>query len=286
MKDKDLHKANTLLLKCKDHLISNENYKLMIHDSLDMLVTFPVPQDLEKYYDSKEYQSHNKSKSFFLDALYNGVKKRAFKRKKSLFNKTHPLTILDFGAGTGDFLLYCEAQGYRVSGVEPNQNARNQAKEKGLKLENDLHSYTGKKFDVITLWHVLEHVPNLTDCVDQLKNLLSDNGQLFIAVPNFKSFDASYYKEFWAAYDVPRHLWHFSQKSIHVIFEAYGFNIINTHPMKYDSFYVSLLSEKNKTGMYNFIKAFFIGLISNLKATQTSEYSSLIYELKHTKKGS
>jgi hypothetical protein len=107
---------------------------------------------------------------------------------------------------------------------------------------------------------------------------------MFVAVPNFKSYDAAYYKEFWAAYDVPRHLWHFSQKTIHTLFDAVDLKVVKTYPMKYDSFYVSLLSEKNKKGTYNFMKAFLVGLRSTLKAIKTKEYSSLIYELKHTKK--
>ena len=127
-------------------------------------------------------------------------------------------------------------------------------------------------------------MPNLYEIIDQLKSLLSENGQLFVAVPNFKSYDATYYKEFWAAYDVPRHLWHFSQKTIQTLFEAVNLKVVKTHPMKYDSFYVSLLSEKNKKGTYNYVKAFFVGLRSNMKALKSKEYSSLIYELKHTKK--
>ena len=129
--------------------------------------------------------------------------------------------------------------------------------------------------------HVLEHIPNLLECLEQLKSLLKENGKLIIAVPNFKSYDAEYYKEFWAAYDVPRHLWHSSQKSIQNLFESVQMNVTQVHPMKYDSFYVSLLSEKHKTGKNNYLKAFWVGWKSNRKASKTSEYSSLIYELEH-----
>jgi|TARA_B110000908_G_scaffold56943_1_gene69317 2-polyprenyl-3-methyl-5-hydroxy-6-metoxy-1,4-benzoquinol methylase len=285
MKEKELHSGVAPFLNCKDHLVSGETYEIMINDKLEMLVTSPIPPSLDEYYDSKEYQSHNKATHTLLNTLYNGVKKSSFKRKESLFRKEkRTQTILDVGAGTGDFLLYCNSRGYAISGSEPNQNAREKAQEKGLKLSKNLNSFAGKKFDIITLWHVLEHVPNLYDCIDQLKSLLSENGQMFVAVPNFKSYDAAYYKEFWAAYDVPRHLWHFSQKTIHTLFDAVDLKVVKTYPMKYDSFYVSLLSEKNKKGTYNFMKAFLVGLRSNLKAIKTKEYSSLIYELKHTKK--
>ncbi|WP_407704737.1 class I SAM-dependent methyltransferase [Tenacibaculum tangerinum] len=147
-------------------------------------------------------------------------------------------------------------------------------------LFENLTEIEQKKFDVITLWHVLEHVPNLAEYIQQLKLLLKPNGTLIVAVPNYKSFDAKHYKEFWAAYDVPRHLWHFSRTSISKIFSFVNMKIEKTIPMKFDSFYVSLLSEKNKTKKIRPICAFFIGLKSNIKAKQSGEYSSLIYILK------
>ena len=285
MKEKELHNGSVPFLNCKDHLVSGETYEVMMNDKLDMLVTSPTPPNIDEYYDSKEYQSHNESKNVLLDKLYKGVKKRSFKTKTSLFHKENArLTILDVGAGTGDFLLCCKNLGHETSGTEPMLKPRTKAQEKGVILSENLNSFAGKKFDVITLWHVLEHVPNLYEIIDQLKSMLNADGQLFVAVPNFKSYDATYYKEFWAAYDVPRHLWHFSQKTIQTLFEAVNLKVVKTHPMKYDSFYVSLLSEKNKKGTYNYVKAFFVGLRSNMKALKSKEYSSLIYELKHTKK--
>ncbi len=131
------------------------------------------------------------------------------------------------------------------------------------------------------MWHVLEHVPNLTEYIAQLKSLLKPEGTLVVAVPNFKSYDANYYKEFWAAYDVPRHLWHFSKKSIQELFREENMEVIKTLPMKFDSYYVSLLSEKYKTGRTNFIKAFFIGFKSNFKGRTAKEYSSHIYIIKN-----
>ncbi len=284
MKEKELHRGVVPFLNCKDHLVSEETYEIMLNKEKEMLVTSPIPPDLEKYYDSEEYKSHHNSKKTVLNFIYNTVKKRSFKSKQTLFkNGKANKTLLDVGAGTGDFLLYCKENEFDVTGIEPNKTARKKAKEKGIKLHKKVDDVLGKKFDVITMWHVLEHVPNLYECLDQLKTLLDDNGKLIIAVPNFKSYDAEYYKEFWAAYDVPRHLWHFSQKSIHRLFNAVDMKVTKVHPMKYDSFYVSLLSEKNKTGKTNFIKAFWIGLMSNVKAGKTKEYSSLIYELEHEK---
>ena len=147
---------------------------------------------------------------------------------------------------------------------------------------DQLAEFEKRSFNVITLWHVLEHLPNLDNQIQVFKSLLKENGTLIIAVPNYNSFDANYYKHFWAAFDVPRHLWHFNQKSMKALFKSKSMEIVKTIPMKFDAFYVSLLSEKNKKGFMNPIKAFWIGWRSNLKAKHSNEYSSLIYVIKNS----
>jgi 2-polyprenyl-3-methyl-5-hydroxy-6-metoxy-1,4-benzoquinol methylase len=282
MKEKELHRGVVPFLNCKDYLVSDETYEIMLHKENEMLVTSPIPVDLDRYYESEEYQSHHNQKKTFLNFIYNTVKKRSFKKKESLFqNGKKQKSILDIGAGSGDFLQYCKDNKYEVVGTEPNAIARKIAQAKGIKLYESIDEVLDRKFDVITMWHVLEHIPNLFECLEQLKSLLKEDGKLIVAVPNFKSYDAEYYQEFWAAYDVPRHLWHFSQKSIRNLFESVNMKVTKVHPMKYDSFYVSLLSEKHKTGKMNYLKAFWVGWKSNRKASKTSEYSSLIYELEH-----
>ncbi|WP_158839725.1 class I SAM-dependent methyltransferase [Polaribacter sp. L3A8] len=277
-----LHKRLVPFLNCKDFTVSDETYEVMFNKEYDMLVTSPVPIDLENYYKSENYISHTDSKKSFMDKVYQSVKNITLKRKLDLINsfKTESKSILDVGAGTGDFLKICAANNWTVSGVEPSADARNIAKEKGVILKEELLKVVNEKFDVITLWHVLEHVEHLSDYILKLKELLSDNGRLIIAVPNHKSDDAKYYKEYWAAFDVPRHLWHFSQNSIRKIFSEDNIIVEQTLPMKFDSYYVSLLSEKYKTGKMNILKAFHRGFVSNLRARTTSEYSSLIYVLK------
>ena len=163
-----------------------------------------------------------------------------------------------------------------VTGVEPNQKARELAQEKGISLEQDLKDVKDKLFDVITMWHVLEHCSKLRRNNSRVEALLKPNGILIIAVPNFYSFDAAYYKNFWAAFDVPRHLWHFSKASMNKLFSD-KLSLLKISPMVFDSFYVSMLSEKNKSGKLNLLKAFFVGLRSNIYALVTKEYSSLIY---------
>ncbi|WP_394748014.1 class I SAM-dependent methyltransferase [Spongiimicrobium salis] len=271
-----------LYLKTKDYSVSGETFELYHDPDADMLVTSPQPQDLGKYYESEAYISHTDAREGFIDQLYQGVKKYSLSKKAKLIEKYKHghLTLLDVGAGTGDFLATTQKRGWTVSGVEPNTAARERAKQKGINLSTTLKELSGKQFDVITLWHVLEHLPDLKDQIKEFKNLLSDDGILVIAVPNFKSYDASHYNKFWAAYDVPRHLWHFSQNSIASLFAKERMHVFQTKPMLFDSFYVSLLSEKYKTGKQNLIKAFCIGLLSNFKAWRSREYSSLIYLLK------
>ena len=280
-------------LECKDFTVSGESYKVLLNPGYEMLVTFPVPDDLEKYYKSADYISHTDSKKTFFDKVYQAVKSITLKKKLGLINEclrlqnslTRPeKNILDVGAGTGEFLKVCKNNSWNIFGTEPDNNARNIAAKKGIVLQEDLSKFSNQKFEIITLWHVLEHVENLSDYIFTLKQLLSDDGRLFIAVPNYKSYDAKYYKEFWAAFDVPRHLWHFSQQSIHKIFSKEQMNVERTIPMKLDSYYVSLLSEKYKTKKMNLINAFYRGFLSNLKARSTSEFSSLIYVIKNDQK--
>lgn len=271
-------------LKTKDHSVSQENFELHLDENLDMLVTQPQPENLNPYYNSAAYISHTDANTSLVDKIYQRVKKINLKNKLKILQKhTSGKKLLDVGAGTGDFLVVAKENGWSVNGVEPNLKANGKASEKGLNLKTTLEDFSNQKFDVITLWHVLEHVPNLTDQVTRLSNLLAEDGTLIIAVPNFKSFDALHYKNFWAAFDVPRHLWHFSKTSISKLFEKENMQLLKTYPMVFDAFYVSLLSEKYKTGKQNFITAFFIGLRSNIKAWRSNEYSSLIYVLKKAK---
>lgn len=267
-------------LSVKDYLVSGESFDLHYDPHLDLLKTFPQPklEDLSKYYESQDYISHTDEKSGLFSSLYQLVKKWSLQKKATLiFQQNNGLgSLLDIGAGTGDFLKVAKEKGWEVYGTEPNNNAAKLALEKGIVLQSSLNNFEEKQFDVVTLWHVLEHIPNLEETILQLSNLVKPNGTLAIAVPNFKSFDAKYYQEFWAAYDVPRHLWHFSKIAIEKLFSE-NFNLVKTEPMIFDSFYVSLLSEKYKTGRKFSINAFWIGLQSNLKAKRTNEYSSHIY---------
>ncbi|WP_202700721.1 bifunctional 2-polyprenyl-6-hydroxyphenol methylase/3-demethylubiquinol 3-O-methyltransferase UbiG [Flavobacterium sp. UGB4466] len=273
-------------LSVKDHSVSKEIFDLYYDETLDMLITSPQPdlENLGRYYESEDYISHTDNKRSLFEKAYHFVKSIALKNKLNLINgeQSQKGRILDIGAGTGDFLLTAKNDGWETVGVEPSERAKNIAIEKGISFVNGIDALENNSFDVITMWHVLEHVPNLELQIRELKRLLKPTGTLIVAVPNFKSFDAKYYNEFWAAYDVPIHFWHFSKKAIQSLFGKVDMKLEKVLPMRFDSFYVSLLSEKYKTGKMNFVKAFFIGLRSNLKASGTKEYSSHIYVLKNS----
>ncbi|CAL2107854.1 Methyltransferase domain-containing protein [Tenacibaculum sp. 190524A02b] len=272
-------------LVSKDYTVSNETFDIIYNKEYDLLITSPAPDNLDKYYISESYISHTDSNKGLFNKTYQIIKKYALNKKLKLINNqlTTDKSILDIGAGTGDFLNVCKLSGWKVTGIEPSFQARNLANEKGITLHENIENIKNKKFDVITLWHVLEHIPNLEEQIKIFKNHLNKNGTLIIAVPNYKSYDAKYYGKHWAAFDVPRHLWHFSTNSIKKIFNEINMDVVKTLPMKFDSYYVSLLSEKYKTGKMNPLKAFQIGFISNLKAKKENNYSSLIYLLKNSK---
>lgn len=281
--------SKELFLKCKDHSVSGEEFELLYDKELDMLITSPIPDisELGKYYESEDYISHTDSNTSVFDKLYQFVKRFSIQRKVKLLdsfssNTSGKLEVLDIGCGTGDFLLGCKNNDFTVCGVEPNAKARSLSESK---LEStiyaDISELEEKKFDCITMWHVLEHIPNLSAYLVTLESLLKKDGVLIVAVPNFKSYDATHYQNFWAAYDVPRHLSHFSMNSISKLFSNVNMKAESQLPMIFDSFYVALLSEKYKNGKSNLLKAFFIGLVSNLKAMRSGQYSSLIYIIKN-----
>jgi 2-polyprenyl-3-methyl-5-hydroxy-6-metoxy-1,4-benzoquinol methylase len=240
----------------------------------------PLPQNIFSYYASDNYVSHNDSKKGLINRLYHLVKVRALKNKVDLVGPLlNNLPLLDYGCGTGDFVAACANANIKATGVEPDPGARMVAQNKGLDIfePQDLAKFD-KRFGVITMWHVLEHTYNPIDLIQTLKAQLTEGGHLIIAVPNHLSYDAQYYKSNWAAYDVPRHLFHFAPNSIRALCKTTGMTLIKTLPMIFDSFYVSMLSEKYKNG--NIVMGALTGAISNLNAKKNNNYSSLIYILK------
>jgi 2-polyprenyl-3-methyl-5-hydroxy-6-metoxy-1,4-benzoquinol methylase len=282
----DFNNATTYI-KVKDHSVSGEDFELLLDEELQLLKTYPQPspENLGGYYESDDYISHTDGKRSLFEKLYHAVKQKALRDKIKLVTGFHSQKgkLLDIGAGTGDFLAVAKENGWHTTGIEPSEKARGIAISKGVAFTESLSGINDHSFDVITMWHVLEHVPDVKAQITELKRILKPEGVIFIAVPNFKSYDAKYYGAYWAAYDVPRHLWHFSKTAIEKLFACQGVELIKVLPMKFDSFYVSLLSEKYKTGKMSFVKGFLTGWKSNRKAAKNMEYSSHIYVLKNAK---
>ncbi len=268
----------------RDHFLSDEMFFLTKCNHCDFLFTNPRPEksQLGKYYQSEDYFSHSKKKKGLITFLYDSIKKYSLRKKYNLIsgykNRGH---ILDIGCATGEFLNHFKNHAWETKGIEPAEEPRNFAINNfhlDVKPEELLNELAEDSFDVISMWHVLEHVPDLNERMQQISRLLKKNGLLVIALPNYQSWDGQHYQNYWAGYDVPRHLYHFSEKTITALLDKYNFSMIKKVPMKFDSFYVSLLSEKYKSGKLKYSSAFLNGLKSNMHAKKHgNNFSSLIY---------
>lgn len=278
--------AISKVFSCKDETVSSEFFEIWQCSSCTLRFTqnVPVQQAIGSYYQSSDYVSHTDTKKGLINSLYHTVRNHTLKSKRALLGKLvgkPTATLLDAGAGTGAFAHTMEKHGWTVQGIEPDESARKIAKDNyGLDLQTPekLDLIQTQSFDVITLWHVLEHVHDLHQYLDSFNRLLKKDGTLVIAVPNYSSYDAQVYGNCWAAYDVPRHLYHFSPKSMDVLLRKHGFEVIERKPMWFDSFYVSMLSEKHRAKQGSLARAFWNGLRSNVKAIgDHNKTSSIIY---------
>lgn len=274
---------------CKDHSISKEIFRLWQCKTCTHRFTFPVPAEAEigRYYDAEHYISHSDTSEGIISKLYKTARKFTLSEKRRFVQRQTGLAsgkLLEVGTGTGAFLNEMETSGWQTTGLEPDFNAR----QKAMKLyklpvhePSQLFELSAKSFDAITLWHVLEHVYDLPGYLRQFGKLLNSSGLLFIAVPNYTSHDAEHYKAFWAAYDVPRHLHHFSPASMQSLANQFGFVIVKRKAMWLDAYYIALLSEQYRHGRNRFLPAFYHGTVSVLHAIfNRARCSSVIYVLK------
>lgn len=267
----------------KDEFLSKEDFHICECLNCGLSYTMPRPnkEKIGEYYKSEEYYSHQENKKGFIPRLYESVKKVNLKHKYNL--ATQGLNVgkmLDIGCGVGDFLHTAEEHGWTCTGVEPSEDAKAIAKTKtkaNIINSEDMEKIPDATFDLITMWHVLEHVDDLKWQIEQLHRLTKTKGRIVIAVPNYKSYDAQYYKELWAAYDVPRHLSHFNKNVLTKIFKSKNLELVRTDKLIWDAYYISYMSEQYKQHKFPLLKGTFRGCISNCKARHTKEWSSMVY---------
>ena len=280
------HKKVKFVFDAIDYTVSKQKFSIYECDYCSLRFTQDIPsgETIGVYYKSEDYISHTNTSKGFINNLYQKVRTKTMRKKALLVTKKTKLskgTLLDIGSGAGTFLFTMQQQGWDVLGLEPDADARAVAMETyGIASRSSIEIFDlpNEKFHAITMWHVLEHVHQLHEYVQELFRILAPGGKLFIAVPNYTSKDAETYQQYWAAYDVPRHLYHFSPKSVKNLMEQHGFTVAEMKPMWYDSFYISMLSSKYKTGSINYVAAGLHGVSSNIMAINNVEKcSSIIY---------
>lgn len=274
-------------LTVKDFSVSAKSFQIWNCFSCSFRFTQDAPSmsEIGPYYQFEEYISHTDTKKGIINQLYHYVRRFTLKQKRNLIirrAKKHTGSILDIGCGTGAFLEEMQASGWKTIGLEPDNTAREKAISRGIHVLASEHIFQiDQTFSAITMWHVLEHVHDLHPYLDKIYSMLDDNGVFLVAVPNYMCYDQLAYQQFWAAYDVPRHLYHFSPSSMQTLMAKHGFHVVETKPMWFDSFYVSLLSEKYRSGNVQYVSAVLHGLRSNIAALfDSKKCSSIIYVLK------
>lgn len=277
------------VLNAKDYTVSKESFDIFHcgHCSARFTQHVPDAANIGRYYQSQEYISHSETKKGLINRLYHSVRKITLRSKQNWVKAATGLkqgSLLDVGCGTGAFAHYMKQLHWEVTGVEPDETARQNAKTLyniDALPADELFNLPKQQYDAITMWHVLEHVHTLHKYLDQLRTLLKPDGKLIIAVPNYTSLDAEHYGEYWAAYDVPRHLYHFSPESMNILLAQHQLEVVKRHPMVFDGFYVSLLSEQYKTGKSRLLAGFWNGMRSYRRGLkQVERCSSVVYECK------
>lgn len=273
-------------LTCTDHYASGEQFEVIrcAHCGFLMTQGVPVEAEIGKYYETPDYISHSDTQQGLMNRVYHWVRQYMLSRKAALVKRVSGLSegsLLDYGTGTGYFANTMVCQGWKVKAIEKSPQARAFAKKQfglDVEAEHSLKDYPSMSLDVVTLWHVMEHLEHLNEMWETLHRILKDKGVLIVAVPNPESYDARKYKEWWAAYDVPRHLWHFSPSAMQCFGEKHGFVLEKEHPMPFDAFYVSMLTEKYKSNELSFVKGLWTGTLAWFSALGNKERSSsLIY---------
>lgn len=280
-------KSNDLsqLLQTNDYFFTEENFTLAVCNNCNFVFTNPIPDidSIGKYYATEKYLSHDTNSNGILSNIYKTVRYFNLRGKYSLINNYKKVgQILDIGCGTGEFLNFMKLKNWKTFGIEPETKAKEFAIEKyhlDIYPERKLLEFEKNKFDLITMWHVLEHVFDLNERLNAIYNLLKNDGIFINALPMFDSPDAKKFGKYWAGLDVPRHLHHFTSESFTRLANNNGFKVIDCFPMKFDSYYVSYLSHQAKQSSFAFLRGLIDGFLSNLRADKNRNYSSMIFVL-------
>ena len=273
-------------LTCVDHYATGEMFHLCRCAECGFLFTqdFPAEAEIGRYYETPDYISHSDTKKGLVNRAYHYVRRYMLRRKARLImNEAHRKEgrLLDIGTGTGYFPATMKTLGWQVQALEKNATARDFARTHfgmEVKHETALADYAPESFDVITLWHVMEHLEHLNETWERLRSLLTDKGVLVIAVPNPSSYDARKYGAYWAAYDVPRHLWHFTPDTMQRFGAKHGFILSARYPMPFDAFYVSMLTERYMHRPASFFRGLLVGTLAWFSSLVKKERSSsMIY---------
>ncbi|GAB4409042.1 MAG: methyltransferase domain-containing protein [Bacteroidia bacterium] len=276
-------------MNAQDHTVSGEQFGIWECDICSLRFTQDVPTEKEigAYYRAESYISHTNTRKGIVSQLYQFVRRITLRQKRRLVEGivgNQPGRLLDIGCGTGDFLGEMKRHGWQVQGLEPDAGAAEQARTRfaiSVGEPDDLFSLEGS-FTVVSMWHVLEHVHRLHAYLDRIGEVLDRAGVFLVAVPNYQSFDADRYTTHWAAYDVPRHLYHFTPHAMRHLLDAHGFEVTAIRAMPFDAFYVSLLSEKYRTGRLRLLAGFWTGLRSWLQARHRADRASaVLYIVRH-----
>lgn len=275
-----IHRA----MDCTDYYATREKFDVYHCDDCHFIFTqdAPVESEIGKYYESPNYISHSDTRKGAMNTIYHWVRCLMLRRKARLVENESQLKtgcLLDIGTGTGYFPHVMQQRGWKVSAIEKSAQAREFGQTHfglDVKAESELAHLPNGEYDAITLWHVMEHLEHLDETWKELSRLLKSKGVVVIAVPNCGSYDARIYGNQWAAYDVPRHLWHFTPQSMQALGKKHGFELTAYYPMPFDAYYVSMLSEKDMGHSCSLIKGMWNGLKAQCHAMGHKELSSSI----------
>jgi len=219
------------------------------------------------YYENDDYDPHRLENKSIFHTVYGWVQKIALRWKfKHISKFIRSGNLLDIGGGGGRFCSYFKSKGWRVSLQDNSSKARFLAQEADIETYTLLSEIQSQQFDLITMWHSLEHIHAIDALFQNVNRLTSDDGFLVVAVPNINAPERKFLGKDWAPWDAPRHLYHFNYAQLSKLLRKYGWKIEFSMPMIQDTPYNILLSLNIKSPL-ELIWGGFVLLYSLIKIT-------------------